>query len=275
VAYDEEGNRGQVSNGISVFAEEKPSTQLPTMGFDSDILDKESYPQHQSLPLTADHGDRIIYIVSGVVSGVLLVILSVIVAILLHIRSSKHMKRSSSSQIYVRDVDSSVAGTLRRGNGIFQQNTINETKWQDSDSYSKDSINKSPIPSISDNLSWRYLGPQKAACQESVRDHRVEHASPSSGHPASSSTDSSLYSDSSETSVSAEFMLGSSSALPRISVMEDYTVYRDLSHISHHGTAEDYFSFSQLPDELQGLAMVPYSPGFDTIEKSRRHISLV
>ena len=35
--------------------------------------------------------------------------------------------------------------------------------------------------------------------------------------------------------------------------------------------------FSQLPAELQGLALVPYSPGFDTMEsqKSRRHISLV
>ena len=108
--------------------------------------------------------------------------------------------------------------------------------------------------------------------------HRVEHASPSSPHPNSSSTDSSLYSDSSDTTASAEFVLGqSTSALPRISVMEDYTVYRDLSHIGHQGAAEDYFSFSQLPAELQGLALVPYSPGFDTMEsaKSRRHISLV
>ena len=95
--------------------------------------------------------------------------------------------------------------------------------------------------------------------------HRVEHASPSSPHPASSSTDSSLYSDSSDTTASAEFVLGqSTSALPRISVMEDYTVYRDLSHIGHHGPPEDYFSFSQLPAELQGRLVIDKTLALDS-----------
>ena len=285
VAYDEEGNRGQVSNVISVYAEEKPSTQQPHIGFDSAILDNESYPHHESLPLTARSSDRLIYIISGVISAVLLLVLVVVVATLLRARWARQIKRSSSSQIYVRDYDSSLGGTLRKAQNslpdVTKENTINDAKWrEDTDSCGKDStINKSPIPSISDNLSWRYLGPQRAAGQEAAAvQHRVEHASPSSPHPNSSSTDSSLYSDSSDTTASAEFVLGqSTSALPRISVMEDYTVYRDLSHIGHHGPPEDYFSFSQLPAELQGLALVPYSPGFDTMEsqKSRRHISLV
>jgi hypothetical protein len=282
VAYDEEGNRGQVSNVISVFAEEKPSTQLPSVGFDSVILDTDSYPHHESLPLTAASSDRLIYIISGVVSAVLLLVLVVVVATLLRARWARQIKRSSSSQIYVRDYESSLGGTLRKAHAslpdVTKDNSINDAKWRDSDSCGKDSINKSPIPSISDNLSWRYLGPQRAAGQEATRSpRRVEHASPSSSGLPASSTDSSLYSDSSDTTASAEFILGPSpaSALPRISVMEDYTVYRALSHISPHGAVEDYFSFSQLPAELQGLALVPYSPGFDTMEKSRRHISLV
>ena len=278
VAYDEEGNRGEVSNVISVYAEEKPSTQVPMIGFDSAILDNESYPHHESMPLTAGSGDRLIYIISGVVSAVLLLVLVVVVATLLRARWARQIKRSNSSQIYVRDYESSLGGTLRKAHNslpdVTKDNSINDAKWRDTDSCGKDSINKSPIPSISDNLSWRFMGPQRAAGQEAAPVHRVEHASPSSGHPASSSTDSSLYSDSSDTTASAEFVLGPASALPRISVMEDYTVYRDLSHISHH---DDYFSFSQLPAELQGMAIVPYSPGFDTMDsqRSRRHISLV
>ena len=72
-----------------------------------------------------------------------------------------------------------------------------------------------------------------------------------------------------------EFILGPT-ALPRISIMEDYTVYRDLSHLDSLGTHQDYFSITQLPKELQGLSIVPYSPGFDTMEShKKRHISLV
>ena len=69
---------------------------------------------------------------------------------------------------------------------------------------------------------------------------------------------------------------GRLTTLPRISIMEDYTVYRDLSHLDSLGTQPEYFSISQLPKELQGLSIVPYSPGFDTMDsQKRRHISLV
>ena len=111
---------------------------------------------------------------------------------------------------------------------------------------------------------------------------------PANDNTSGHSTDSSMYSSASSDTTAAEFILGPSVAAsttaaaaasgvaPRISVMEDYTVYRDLSHLG--SVSNDYFSFSQLPQELQGLSIVPYSPGYmDTVEssKSRRHISLV
>jgi hypothetical protein len=100
--------------------------------------------------------------------------------------------------------------------------------------------------------------------------HRVHHADQTASSP---STDSSMYSTSSqdsETTVSGEFVVG-----PRISVLEDYTVYRDLSNLD--SLHQDYFSLSQLPPELQGLSLVPYSPGYETAGESskRRHVSLV
>merc|ERR1712025_261982 len=142
-----------------------------------------------------------------------------------------------------------------------------------------DSINKSPIPSISDNLSWRYLTTTPASHVPNMPRgqepgvHRVvtsQTGSSYQGQPPS--TDSSMYSSNdSETTASAEFILGPT---PRISIMEDYTVYRDLSHLD--SITQEYFSISQLPMELQGLTIVPYSPGFDTMEsQKRRHISLV
>lgn len=276
VAYDEEGNRGQVSNVISVFAEEKPPTPTPSVGFDQAILENEAYPHHESLPLTAGNSDTLIYIVSGVVSALLVVILLIVVATLLRSRWNKQIKQSSSSQGYARDYESSLAGTLKKVASlpdITKDNTLNDAQvWRDTDSCGKDSINKSPIPSISDNFSWKYLTPPRATGQEVPGVHRVlsdNHHSQSYQPP---STDSSMYSSNdSETTASAEFILGPG---PRISVMEDYTVYRDLSHLD--SLNQDYFSISQLPKELQGMSMVPYSPGFDTMEsQKRRHISLV
>ena len=284
VAYDEEGNRGEVSNVISVFAEEKPQTPTPSMGFDAaGLLDNDVYPLHESQPLRSGDSDTLIYIVSGVISALLIVILLIVVATLLRARWNKQIKQSSSSQIYVKDFDSSLGGTLKKVASlpdITKDNTVNSG---DGDS-EKDSIHKSPLPSISDNLSWRYLTPSgphvpnRATGQEVAGVHRVLAAPPShaSYHAQPPSTDSSMYSSNdSETTASAEFILGGPT-LPRISIMEDYTVYRDLSHLDSLGTQPEYFSISQLPKELQGLSIVPYSPGFDTMDsQKRRHISLV
>ena len=279
VAYDEEGNRGEVSNVISVFAEENPPTPAPTVGFGQEILDSDAYPIHESMPLTSSGNDTLIYVVSGVVSAVLVVILVILLAALARTRWSKQIKRSDSSQIYVKDCESSIGGTLKKNGSypdISKDNSLNSARvWRDTDSCENNSMRKSPITSISDNLSWRYMEQNKAVGQEVAGVHRL-HSDPNSPNPPS--TDSSMYS-SNDSESNGEFILGPG---PRISVMEDYTVYRDLSHLDSN---QEYFSFSQLPQELHGLSIVPYSPGydtmdsklpyFDTMESKRRHISLV
>jgi len=274
VSYDEEGNRAEVSNIVAVFAEEKPPTPTPSVGFGQEILDSDAYPHHESLPLTAQNSDTIIYIVSGIVSAVLVVILIIIVATLFRSRWIRNIKRSSSSQIYVRDYESSLGGTLKKVVSlpdITKDNTINSQKsWKDNDSCYKDSMEKSPIPSISDNLSWRYVSPNRATGQEVPGVHRVHSDSSPNSARLPPSTNSSMY-ESNDSETTAEFVLGPG---PRLSVMEDYTVYRDLSHLD--SITQEYFSYSQLPAELQGVHMVPYSPGFDSMEsKTKRHISLV
>ena len=280
VAYDEEGNRGQVSNVVSVFAEENPSTPTAQIGFDQAILEKEAYPQHESLPLTAASGDTLIYIVSGVISALLVVILLIVVATLLRSQWSKQSKQSPSPQLYVAEYDSSLAGTLKKVASlpdIARDNAgTGPTAWRDDSSCDKDSLDKSPIPSISDNLSWKYLHsahtPNRATGQEVPGVHKVH----TSQTYQPSSTDSSMFSSNDSESTreaSTEFVLGPT---PRISIMEDYSVYRDLSHLDSLTTQPEYFSISQLPVELQGLSIVPYSPGYDTMEShKRRHVSLV
>ena len=313
VAYDEEGNRGQVSNVVAVYAEEKPSTPSPSLALDNRIKDDDhlggsssSYPvHHQSLPLRAANQDTLIYVVSGIVSAVLVLVLVVLVAALTRSRWTNRIKRSTSSQIYVKElpVGGGKTGLMEAAGSlpdIARENTLNSSRslWRDTDSTvgEKSSIRKSPVPSISDNLSWKYCHRQMSAGggsavpgqQEAVAGthRRVQH--PANDNTSGHSTDSSMYSSASSDTTAAEFILGPSVAAsttaaaaasgvaPRISVMEDYTVYRDLSHLG--SVSNDYFSFSQLPQELQGLSIVPYSPGYmDTVEssKSRRHISLV
>ena len=293
VAIDEEGNRGEVSNVVSVYAEETPPTPAPSIGFDQAGAGGGGvvYPRHESAPLTAADTDQLIYIVSGVISALLIVILLVVVATLVRARWTSTSKQASAGQIYVKDFESSLGGTLKKVASlpdITKDNPVTEggsaKVWGDNDSCDKNSINKSPLPSISDNLSWRYQThtPNRAAGQEvGGAPHRVQYsraeqygASPSQLQLQPPSTDSSMYSSNdSETTASAEFILGPT--VPRISIMEDYTVYRDLSHLDSI-TQEYNFSITQLPKELQGLTIAPYSPGCDTMEsQKRRHISLV
>ena len=94
---------------ISVYAEEKPPTPAPTpVGFDpmATVLSPDAYPRHESLPLTAPDQDTLIYVVSGIVSAVLIVVLLVLLAALYRSRWSANIKRSNSSQIYVKDCES-------------------------------------------------------------------------------------------------------------------------------------------------------------------------
>ena len=304
VAFDEEGNRGLVSNIVSVYAEEKPSTTESELNTAENIIpDTDMFPIHMSQPLTSESKDTLIYVVSGVISAILVVILILLLAAIY--RSSwmgANVKRSSSSQIYVKDCESGSASSSAGNTLVKDQKLLNSTmttgttstlashnQWKDTDS-----TRKSPIPSISDNLSWRYNidtpVSSQAGYMAGVHHNTSKKSSKSSPHMhmntanSSTSTDSSMYSNDSETTAScggrnsgaADFSL----VAPRISVMEDYTVYRDLSHLdSLTNQQQEYFSFSQLPQELQGMSIVPYSPGYDIMGPdsmtNRRHVSLV
>jgi hypothetical protein len=297
VAYDEEGNRGQVSNVIAVYAEERlpapPPVPLssPPAGLENIDGGAADTLLENSLPLTgqsSSSSSTVVYAVSGAVSAVLAVILLGLLALLVR---SKRFRGGFKRPVGL--ISSSIQGTMEKAAAVssLDRKGLNSvvisqpdlTKdnhpldagklWSaDTDSCGKNSLRKSPVPSIiTDNLSWRYLPPNRASGQQVAGLHRIHHSDHQQQQAASPSTDSSLYStSSSETTVSGEFVVG-----PRISVLEDYTVYRDLSHLD--SLQQEYFSFSQLPNELQGLSLVPYSPGYETTLESskRRHVSLV
>ena len=166
------------------------------------------------------------------------------------------------------------------------------------------SSQKSPLPSISGTIGWQYKnGLQKATSQELPGIHKIMSTEPPSmlsrnntserrhhglpqpplQQPAKSdcgttNTDCSIY-ESSESSNGSHSNNGQQ-LLPRISVLEDYSVYRDLSNLSVKN--DNYFSFSQLPAELQQanssghVITVPPYYDVNTLEAQRkRHESLV
>jgi hypothetical protein len=275
VAYDEEGNRGQVSNVVAVFAEEWPPAPSPPpapLPANPVLEGVSAYPAHEnSQPLTGSTGSNnttLIYAVSGAVSAVLVAVLVGLLAAMLRARGIRSVKQAGSLINMKSEPEKSTLDSIKPDMSTLDAKRL----WrEDVESCGKNSMSKSPVPSITDNLSWRYLPPpNKASGQQVAGVHRVHHADQTASSP---STDSSMYSTSSqdsETTVSGEFVVG-----PRISVLEDYTVYRDLSNLD--SLHQDYFSLSQLPPELQGLSLVPYSPGYETAGESskRRHVSLV
>ena len=285
VAYDEEGNRGQVSNVVAVYAEERlpapPPATMPLPSTPEPAMDGAAYPLHESsLPLTGQTNSTLVYAVSGAVSAVLVAVLVGLLAALLRSKRFRGLKRAGLNHVTSEKENAASLDKKKAGVVVVplpdiakDNSTLDAGKlWrEDAESCGKDSLRKSPVPSIiTDNLSWRYLPPNRASGQQVAGVHRVHHTDQQQ-QAASPSTDSSLYStSSSETTVSGEFVVG-----PRISVLEDYTVYRDLSHLD--SLHQEYFSFTQLPAELQGLSLVPYSPGYETTLESskRRHVSLV
>merc|ERR1712242_39171 len=143
-----------------------------------------------SQPLTSESKDTLIYIVSGVISAILVVILILLLAAIYRSSWSKHVKRSNSSQLYVKDCESSAGGTLVKNQMVnvstlasTSTTTTSTSHWKDTDS-----TRKSPIPSISDNLSWRYN-------VDSMPSSGGKVAMPQTKSHNSSSTDSSMYSN--------------------------------------------------------------------------------
>ena len=303
VAFDEAGNRGKISNTVSVYIKEEPSTEGSVSGHENDV-DSETLSSGQ--PLTAGDQNSVVFIIVGVVCGVLVVlILLTVVAIRRHyLIITGALKKDSSTDSDVEEDDSSLADTMKKI--IPTEDKGSRMIWTSGSSPTSDySSQKSPLPSISETItrsarnyrvvdhhdnmiSWR----QKAVSQELPSVHRkTECSTTECSMYESSTTDSSSIEEkkSVESGVGGEprtpqWSVGSSvgaHAPPRISVMEDYSVYRDLSNLSNC----DYFSFSQLPAELSGEHVITVPPYYDigTIDSSsssrqqqqHRHESLV
>ena len=167
------------------------------------------------------------------------------------------------------------------------------------------SSQKSTLPSISEAVSWQFK--QRATSQEIPGIHKVmteKHflAKLEEGHEndedlsksrsldiesraATHSTDCSLYECSDSNSSGHEPSpsgggpespgFRTAGLKPRISVLEDFSVYRDLSNLSY----KEYYSLgSQLPAELQGGHVITVPPYYDmnTLDSAKkRHESLV
>ena len=165
--------------------------------------------------------------------------------------------------------------------------------WASGSSPTSDySSQKSPLPSISETLA-RSSYRQHPQRDISWRQTATSQALPAAVHRRVTDTVSSVYEGgSTSTDCGSSFVEEKKSeadslqqklqwsplgAPPRISVMEDCSVYRDLSNLSNC----DYFSFSQLPAELSGEHVITVPPYYDiaTIDSSskqqHRHESLV
>ncbi|TRY77432.1 hypothetical protein TCAL_07427 [Tigriopus californicus] len=327
VAFDEAGNRGKISNTISVFIKEDPSTLPPLHNLiESNEVDHLSQEPLQSF--TENNSTQIIYIVVGSVSFVLLILIILcIIAIRKHYRIVKGFVSNSNESSRTRsiedgDEDSSLAGTLKKIIAERSGKHFVEAKlWSSAASSptSDYSSQKSPLPSISETLSWKYRnGLQKATSQELPGVHRIHdqkfssiHTKIEAGDPGdkeisaksdcgsrngtdcstllyessdngSSSLDMSPKKDVDSLVVSQRHSFGQKACQlpgppPRVSVMEDYSVYRDLSNLSNN--QNDYFSVSQLPAELQNgghiIAVPPYYDVNALEAQRKRHESLV
>ena len=317
VAFDESGNRGKISNTISVFIKEEPAT----IALDEEALYNEvevGSPLEEPL-LLAESNRQITYIIVGVICGVLFVLIILfVIAIRRHHRFvTRVLKNSESASSGTASSSSSGSSTTASSNedgsslsetlkkimaplpDLTSQTTDKGRIWSPSSGGSSPtsdySSQKSPLPSISETIGWRYKnGLQKATSQELPGIHKVLSvaADPHHGLPqppltqpsvksecGTTNTDCSIY-ESSDSSSSAQAAASAGQLLPRISVLEDYSVYRDLSNLSVKN--DNYFSFSQLPAELQRannaghVITVPPYYDVNTLEAQRkRHESLV
>ena len=280
VAFDEAGNRGKISNTVSVYIKEEPSTE-PSLGGHQNEVDSPV-----DLPLTGGDQNSVVFIIVGVVCGVLVVLIVLtVVAIRRHYLiitgALKKDPCQDPSEDPCSEDDSSLTDTMKKIIPMTTEDKGSRIIWSSGSSPTSDySSQKSPLPSISETIarssnynhaiSWR----QTATCQELPAVHRkTEHCSTTTD--CSYSTDSSSIEEkkSVESGVSSrehreqQQQWSPLGAPPRISVMEDYSVYRDLSNLSANC---DYFSFSQLPAELSGEHVITVPPYYDigTIDSS-------
>lgn len=269
VAFDEAGNRGKISNTIAVYIKEEPAASEESTGSEDGNVASDSSPLEVPLSVGTGQGSsrQVAFIATGVVAGVLVVLVLLFVAAIRrhHRFVSRALKDSESgSETGESSLDGQVptklTDTLRKimapvpaelndskvwgGHHSAGGTTTASASSGGSSPTSDYSSQKSPLPSISETLSWKYRhGMQKATSQELPGIHRIH-------HDVTSDTSSVVVEPKHpqpQQPQPADFHLA-----PRISVLEDFSVYRDLSHLSYN--QQDYFSFSQLPADVRAHA---------------------
>ena len=292
VAFDEAGNRGKISNTIAVFIKEEPSTSEPERE-----NSEESNEVNQPLQSRTSSDDSTIYIVAGLVSAILIFIVIGLAVVLRRryrlttavLKDPEHL--DSSDEDTSNTSGSSSGGDL---NSLKKTILSNGSASPTSDYSSQ----KSPIPSISETLSWKYRTNTQQSAQPQAHQQRAQRQEVAGVHQRAAErrliaelddvkTDCSVVYESSDGGASYEGKMSSgnnaivpdspaassiSCQPPRISILEDFSVYRDLSNLN----GSDYFSFSQLPNELQSPNVVNIPPYYDVdAAAKRRHESLV
>jgi hypothetical protein len=319
VAFDEAGNRGKISNTVAVFIREDPVTEeAPSGQGDNEIAD-DDLSRQPLLHGGVSSQQEVTYIAVGVVAAVfVLVVLATVAAIrrYYHFISGRASNSSPSKGDpetgSSSEGDATLSSTLRRIlPGLCEKQ---HGLWQ---AEAGTAYHQPSVVSV-EAASWGYRnGMQKATSQELPGVHKIlmtgddmvsrefmvqvgpGHSDCVSASAATHSTDCSAYESSSSSTTSSSSLhhgrVGNKDDLepespslpstcqifPRISIMEDFSVYRDLSHLS--ASQQDYFSFSHLPAELLHVKAPatagsrPQKAFFEGTSplKGRRHESLV
>ncbi len=263
VAYDEAGNRGKISNAVAVYIKEEQPEE--TDKDEGKIVQNEIELSMQ--PLHASGGRSAAAFAAIGLTALLLVFLSLLSALAIRryyfkVAAAAASSGGSSTEPTHPDHDSSssaatddtsLAGTLRKiirhvgveisGGGGDKSNGILHGESPTSDYSSQ----KSPLPSIISSSGY-----QRATCQEIASVHRR----------VSFSSAADLFNGCPDSPSSVQGL-----PPPRISVLEDYSVYRDLSSLDGGG----HFNF--------GSHSVSVSPYYEdeaaAAAARRRHESLV
>ena len=260
VAFDEAGNRGRISNTIAVHIKEEQPSTASSLFNEVEVDGPEAVRRRDEAGIATNHLN--IVVTAACVTSALLVILIALAVMAVRRRLAKNAGANTSAASdedgcsYEGDDESKLASTLKRiiPASVGVSANVNLWKPDDADDAKKpggcsptSDYSSQRSGSLPSTISWHQKATSQAAC-------------------CGQSAVTSVYSGAEEDCQLA----------PRISVMEDYSVYRDLSNLSHCGG--DYVSFSQLPDELRKFVTAlppPPPPPTYLHDMSERHESLV
>lgn len=121
VAFDDNGNRGPISNLVSVYVQEVTTTLAPvTVSLDGNPFLEATSPQHGGKTWFLDKSQ--IYVVAGVGGGILLVIISVVICLLIKSKKKITQKSKEVQDSYEAGFDPDVKQTKKgdnNQNGIY------------------------------------------------------------------------------------------------------------------------------------------------------------